>query len=154
MHRIARQLAAVIATTSLIAASCSGSASPGGPSTNTGGGLGTDKLAVILDRGTILLSTDPAYPPQSFGVEGATRAEDTKCSAEQLTAPEVSGYDAEVGKLVAAELGVEPCFVTPTWTEITGGNWGDRWDITWGSGGDNEDRMTRLWMTQIGRAHV
>jgi ABC-type amino acid transport substrate-binding protein len=60
----------------------------------------------------------------------------------------VSGYDAETGKAVAAELGVEPCFVTPSWTEITGGNWGDRWDVSWGNGAINADRMERLYMTQ------
>ncbi len=108
----------------------------------------TDKLAQILDRGTLVLSTDPAYPPQSFAVEDAERATDTRCSPDQLTAPEITGYDAETGKLVAEALGVEPCFVVPTWTEITGGNWGDRWDITYGSGSINEDRMERLWMTQ------
>jgi len=107
-----------------------------------------DKLAQILDRGTLLLSTDPAYPPQSYAVEGAERATDTKCTPDQLTADEITGYDAETGKLVAEALGVEPCFVVPTWTEITGGNWGDRWDIAYGSGSINEDRMERLWMTQ------
>ena len=45
-------------------------------------------------------------------------------------------------------LGVEACFVTPTWTEITGGHWGDRWDISYGSGAINSDRMKRLWMTR------
>ena len=60
----------------------------------------------------------------------------------------MSGYDIETSKLVAADLGVEPCFARPTWAEVTGGNWGDRWDIAYGSGSINADRMTRLWMTQ------
>lgn len=107
----------------------------------------TDKLAQILDRGTILLSTDPEYPPQSFAVD-ARRPADTRCAANQLTAAEISGYDAATGKAVAERLGVEPCFLVPRWTEITGGNWGDRWDVSWGSGSINADRMTRLWMTQ------
>ncbi len=64
-----------------------------------------------------------------------------------MTANQIAGYDADVGKLVAKALGVEPCFVVPTWTEITGGNWGDRWDIAYGSGAINTDRMPRLWMT-------
>ena len=38
--------------------------------------------------------------------------------------------------------------MTPTWTEVTGGNWGDRWDIAYGSGSINADRMKRLYMTQ------
>lgn len=107
-----------------------------------------DKLAQVQDRGTLVLSTDTAYPPQSFGVDGATRAATTKCAANQLTAPEVDGMDVATGKAVAAALGVEPCFVVPSWTEITAGNWSDRWDVAWGSGAINADRMTRLYMTQ------
>ena len=38
--------------------------------------------------------------------------------------------------------------MTPTWTEVTAGNWGDRWDIAYGSGSINADRMQRLYMTQ------
>ena len=147
--RLAR-VAVVVLALSLLGAGCSSSSTetPTRASTSTVGDPNTDKLAQILARGTLILSTDPAYAPQSFAVEGAERLTDTRCTTDQLTAPEVSGYDAETGKLVAAELGVEPCFVTPTWVEITGGNWADRWDISWGSGGINEDRMTRLYMTQ------
>lgn len=123
----------------------SGCAAPGGtPSIRSA----HDKLAAVVERGTLILSTDIAYAPQSYAVEGADRPAETLCAANQLTAPEVAGYDADTGKLVAEALGVEPCFVTPTWTEITGGNWGDRWDIAYGSGGINADRMTRLYMTQ------
>jgi polar amino acid transport system substrate-binding protein len=49
---------------------------------------------------------------------------------------------------VADDLGVEPCFVTPTWTEVTAGNWGDRWDLAYGSGAIAADRMEVLYMTQ------
>lgn len=38
----------------------------------------TDKLAQILARGTLILSTDPAYPPQSYRVRGATRLARTR----------------------------------------------------------------------------
>jgi polar amino acid transport system substrate-binding protein len=107
-----------------------------------------DKLAQILARGTLVLFTDPKYPPQSFTVKGAKRAASTKCAPNQLTAPEITGYDAESGKLVAKALGVEACFVTPSWTEVTGGNWGDRWDLAYGSGAIDFDRMNVLYMTQ------
>lgn len=113
-----------------------------------GGDPELDKLAHILDRGTLVLSTDLDYAPQSFQVEGATRAADTRCADDQLTGPEVSGYDAETGKAVAAALGVEPCFVAPQWVEITGGSWGDRWDLAYGSGAIAADRMEVLYMTQ------
>jgi hypothetical protein len=33
------------------------------------------------------------------------------------------GYDADTGELVAKALGVETCFVTPSWTAITAGKW-------------------------------
>jgi polar amino acid transport system substrate-binding protein len=107
-----------------------------------------DKLAQILARGTLVLFTDPAYPPQSFKVKGAQRPAGTKCAANELTAPEVAGYDADTGKLVADALGVEPCYVDPSWTEVTGGNWGDRWDLAYGSGAIDYDRMDVLYMTQ------
>lgn len=107
-----------------------------------------DKLAQVQARGTLVLSTDLAYSPQSMAVEGATRPSDTRCAANQLTAAEVAGYDADTGKLVAEALGVEPCFVTPPWSDIIGGNWGDRWDVAWGSGALSAERMERLYVTQ------
>jgi polar amino acid transport system substrate-binding protein len=113
-----------------------------------GGDPSTDKLAQILARGTLILSTDPAYPPQSFRVKGAQRLASTKCAANQLTANQMGGYDADTGKLVAQRLGVEPCFVTPTWSEIISGHWNDRWDISYGSGAINSDRSSRLYFTQ------
>ena len=131
----------------ILAAACTG----GGTSTPTGSPTADptkDKLAQILARGTLVLSTDLAYPPQSFAVEGGARPADTRCASNQLTASEVGGFDADTGKEAADALGVEACFVTPSWTEITAGNWGDRWDVSWGSGAINADRMTRLYMTQ------
>ena len=106
------------------------------------------KLAQIRARGTLILFTDPAYEPQSYTVEGAARKAPTKCAANELTAPQIAGYDADTGKIVAHALGVEPCFVTPSWTEVTAGNWGDRWDLAYGSGAIAADRMQVLYMTQ------
>jgi polar amino acid transport system substrate-binding protein len=120
----------------------------GGSDSSSSGDPTTDKLAQVLDRGTLVLFTDPEYAPQSFAVDGAKRAADTKCAANELTAPEIAGYDADTGKLVARELDVEPCFVTPSWTEVTAGNWGDRWDLAYGSGAIDYGRMDVLYMTQ------
>jgi len=108
----------------------------------------TDKLAQIKARGTLILFTDPEYPPQSFKVKDGVRPAETKCADNQLTAAEMAGYDADTGKLVAQALGVEPCFVTPSWTEVTAGNWGDRWDLAYGSGAIEFTRMEGLYMTQ------
>jgi polar amino acid transport system substrate-binding protein len=117
-------------------------------SSSTAGDPSTDKLAQILARGTLILSTDPGYPPQSYLVKGAKRLAHTKCAANQMTANQMAGYDADTGKLVAKRLGVEACFVTPTWSEIISGHWSDRWDISYGSGAINSDRANRLYFTQ------
>ncbi len=149
---IRRRPAAVI-TLVLVGALVAGCAGPAGSIAPSSAAVATadpatDKLASVLARGTLVLSTDPEYPPQSSLVEGAVRATDTACAANQLTAAEVEGYDADTGRLVAERLGVEPCFVTPPWSEITAGNWGDRWDVGWGSGALTLERMTRLYVTQ------
>jgi polar amino acid transport system substrate-binding protein len=145
----------MVVVLSITAAACSGggavTSTPESTASAASPSLGdpaTDKLAQVLDRGTLVLSTEVPYPPQSFMVEGAARAIGTRCASNQLTSPELAGYDIDTGKAVASALGVEPCWVTPSWTEVTGGNWGDRWDVAWGSGAINADRMTRLYMTQ------
>jgi ABC-type amino acid transport substrate-binding protein len=136
----------------LAISACGSSGVTTSSSTASAGDPATDHLAEILARGTLVLSTDPGYPPQSFAVKGAQRLPTTKCAENQMTGNQIAGYDADVGKLLAKSLGVEPCFVVPTWTEITGGNWGDRWDIAYGSGAINSDRIPRLWMTTPYRA--
>jgi len=135
----------VVLISGVLLAACGGATAPSAAPTAD---PATDKLANIQARGTLLLSTDPEYAPQSMQVEGATRAASTKCATNQLTGPEMTGYDAETGKLVAAALGVEPCFVTPPWSDVIGGNWSDRWDVAWGSGALSTERMERLWVTQ------
>ena len=130
----------VAAALALVVASGASSRSAGDPS--------TDKLAQVLARGTLILSTDPAYPPQSYAVKGAKRLAHTKCAPNQMTANEIAGYDADTAKLVARALGLEPCFVAPTWSELISGHWGDRWDIAFGSIGITYERMKRLYYTQ------
>lgn len=127
----------------LAVAACSGPASQS-PSPDSS----TDKLAQVQERGTLVLWTDLEYPPQSYAVKGATRLAETKCSPNEKTAPEVSGYDAETGKLVAAALGVEPCFVATPFDTMIAGSWGDRYDVAWASGALTVDRMERLYVTQ------
>jgi polar amino acid transport system substrate-binding protein len=107
-----------------------------------------NKLEEILARGTLIVSTDPAYPPQSELVEGGARAANTKCASDQHTASELTGFDVDVAVAIAEKLGVEACFVTPDWTLITGGNWANRWDISVGSMTITPERMTKLYFTQ------
>jgi len=135
-------LAATVAT---LLAGCGGAAAPSASATAD---PTRDKLAQVLARGTLVLWTDLEYPPQSFAVDGAVRAPTTRCTPDQRTAPEVSGYDAETGKLVAAALGVEPCFVTAPFDAMIAGSWGDRYDVAWGSGAITAERMKTLFVTQ------
>lgn len=108
----------------------------------------TDKLGEILARGTLIVSTDPAYPPQSELVPNAQRAANTKCTAEQHTASEMKGFDIDTAVAIAKGLGVEACFVTPDWTLITAGKWSDRWDLSVGSMTITPDRAKALYFAQ------
>jgi len=107
-----------------------------------------DKLEEILARGTLIVSTDPAYPPQSELAEGGKRAENTKCASDQHTASELSGFDIDVSVAIAKKLGVEACFVTPAWDMIQSGSWSDRWDISVGSMTITPERMKVLYFSQ------
>jgi polar amino acid transport system substrate-binding protein len=128
-------------------AACSGGSS-GGAAASPKADPTKDKLAQVQARGTLALFTDPAYPPQSMKVDGATRLANTKCAPNQLTGPEMDGYDVQTGKLVAAKLGVEPCFVVVPFDEVIAGGWGDRFDVAWGSGAMTTSRMEKLYVTQ------
>ncbi len=100
-----------------------------------------DLLGEITARGTIRVSTDANYAPQSVLVKDQKRAANTKCGADELTANQLEGFDIDTAKEVAKRLGVEPCFVTPDWDAITAGNWGGRWDISIGSMTITKDRQ-------------
>ena len=76
-----------------------------------------DLLAEIMAGGTIRISTDPNYAPQSFLDESGN----------------FQGFDVDVAREIAKRLGVEVEFVTPDWDLITAGNWGDQWDMSVGS---------------------
>lgn len=76
-----------------------------------------DLLETIRDRGTIIVSTDPNYAPQSFLEPDGTFV----------------GFDIDVATEIAERLGVDIQFETPDWDLITAGNWGERWDISVGS---------------------
>lgn len=107
-----------------------------------------DKLGAILARGTLVVSTDPAYPPQSELNPNGQRPADSKCSADQKTAAELSGFDIDTAVAIAKALGVEACFVTPAWDLITAGSWSDRWDLSVGSMTITPERMKALYFAQ------
>ncbi|MFQ5612507.1 MAG: transporter substrate-binding domain-containing protein [Anaerolineae bacterium] len=91
-----------------------------------------DLLAEIMARGTIRVSTDPNYAPQSFLEADGTFV----------------GFDIDVAREIASRLGVEVEFVTPDWDLITAGNWGDQWDISVGSMTVTSARQKVLWFAQ------
>ncbi len=107
-----------------------------------------DKLAEILARGTLIIATDPNYAPQSSLITNSTPDANTKCSPTQYTANQMTGFDVAVAVAVAQRLGVEPCFVTPPWSQLVAGSWGDNWDIHVGSVAITYDRMKALYFSQ------
>jgi polar amino acid transport system substrate-binding protein len=91
-----------------------------------------DLLAIIQERGEILVSTDPNYAPQSFLESDGTFV----------------GFDIDVATAIAERLGVEVVFETPDWDAITAGSWSERWDISVGSMTITDDRKEVLSFTE------
>jgi len=129
---------------SMILAACA----PAPVASNTPSVAQTDKLAEVLARGTLVIATDADYTPQSMLLAGSTPDPVTKCTATQYTANQMTGFDVEVAVEVARRLGVEPCFVTPPWSQLVAGNWGDNWDIHVGSVAITFERMKVLYFSQ------
>jgi polar amino acid transport system substrate-binding protein len=42
----------------------------------------------------------------------------------------VGGFDPDFALEIGKRLGVEICFVIPTWPTVTAGNWGGKWDVS------------------------
>jgi polar amino acid transport system substrate-binding protein len=76
-----------------------------------------DLLATVRERGTLIISTDANYEPQSFLQPDGTFV----------------GFDIDVGTEIAERLGVEAEFMHVDWDAITAGSWSSRWDISVGS---------------------
>lgn len=66
-------------------------------------------------------------------------------SASSLNAQhELDGYDVEIAKRIAKDLGVKAEFVTPGWDIMTAGNWEGRWDIGMGQMAPTKARAEKL----------
>ncbi len=91
-----------------------------------------DLLASIKGKGTITVSTDPAYPPQS--------------KLNDKTG-EYEGFDIDVATEIAKRLGVDVAWESPAWDTITSGNWNGRWDISVGSMTITPERAQVLYFT-------
>jgi len=81
------------------------------------GSTAGDLLETIRERGTLVVSTDPNYAPQSFLNPDGT----------------FEGFDIDMATAIADGLGVDVQFETPDWDSITAGSWSERWDISVGS---------------------
>ena len=96
---------ALLVTAAVLISACSGGATPGG------------LLDVVTKAGTIRVSTDPQYPPQSQLKDDGT----------------FEGFDIDVANEIAKRMGLKAEFVTPDWSVITAGGWSGRWDMSVGS---------------------
>jgi len=105
------------------------------------------RLASVLQSGILVIATDPQYPPQSQLSSDVPRLDNSLCNLSQYTANQWVGFDVDVAVEIARRLGVEACFVAPTWSQIVAGNWNDRWDIHVGSMVITEERMNLLYFT-------
>jgi ABC-type amino acid transport substrate-binding protein len=90
-------------------------------------------LAQVCEAGAIVVSTDPAYPPQSFLNE---------------TTGEYEGFDIDVAREIAERLGVDVEFTDPTFDAVVAGGWSGRWDMSVGSVTVTEERREVLDFTQ------
>jgi polar amino acid transport system substrate-binding protein len=139
--RKTRVLVTLAALLALPLAACgnadTGSSGSGGLSQASGVCASTDasgdELAAICDAGTITVSTDPKYPPQS--------------SFDEKTG-EYVGFDIDVATEIADRLGVQIAWQTPNWNAITAGSWNGRWDMSVGSMTPTNDRQKVLNFTE------
>jgi polar amino acid transport system substrate-binding protein len=92
-----------------------------------------DLLAQICEEGTITVSTDAKYPPQS--------------SLNRRTG-EFEGFDIDVATEIANRLGVDIAWQEPSWDLITAGSWNGRWDMSVGSMTPTNDRQEVLHFTE------
>lgn len=138
-----RSLAATVALFSLLlTAGCGGDGNSNGdggsdaPAAGSGvcGAGGTDGLLKeVCDKGTLTVSTDPAYPPQS--------SLDPKTNTYE-------GFDIDVATEIAHRLGVKIAWETPSWDVLTAGGWNDRWQMSVGSMTPTNARQKVLDFTQ------
>lgn len=137
------RLAPLVVTTALALAlaGCGGGDDDADDATDAAEGTGVcattdaadDLLAEVCDAGELVVSTDPAYPPQS------SLNEETQ---------EYEGFDIDVATEIATRLGVDVAWEAPAWDVITAGSWNGRWDMSVGSMTPTNDRQEVLFFTQ------
>ena len=92
---------------------CSGGAGGSGSAgAAAGAASGGDLLTQIKDRGEIVFATEGTWSPWTFHDEG----------------DELTGFDIEVARAIASELGVEPSFAEGKWDSLLAGLDAGRFD--------------------------
>ncbi|MCB9117219.1 MAG: transporter substrate-binding domain-containing protein [Caldilineaceae bacterium] len=154
MSRLFKYVAPLLVVLLVVAGCAAPVAAPAAPAgeaaapAESGSAAAADLLSEVQARGKLIVSTDPAYPPQSELVADAAPPADTKCSGDEKPANQFTGFDIDTAAEIAKRLGVEVCFVTPDWTLITAGGWAGRWDLSIGSMTITPERMEKLYFSQ------
>ena len=154
MSRLFKYVAPLLVVLLIVAGCAAPVAAPAAPAgdaaapAESGSAAAADLLSEVQARGKLIVSTDPAYPPQSELVADAAPPADTKCSGDEKPANQFTGFDIDTAAEIAKRLGVEVCFVTPDWTLITAGGWAGRWDLSIGSMTITPERMEKLYFSQ------
>jgi polar amino acid transport system substrate-binding protein len=130
---------AIVPIAGLLLAACQGGTGSGSASASAGGeanacadASGEDLLATICEEGTIQISTDPNYAPQSFLKDDGT----------------FEGFDIDVANEIGERLGVDVEFVTPSFDLVQAGGWNGQWDVSVGSITITESRKDVLDFTE------
>ena len=92
-----------------------------------------DQLARIKEKGSITIATEGDWAPWTYH-DSATG--------------ELIGFDVEIGKLIAAELGVQAEFVETVWDSILSGVDSGRFDIACNGVGYSSDRAQNYSFSQ------
>jgi len=135
MTRRSAPFLALLAAFALVAAACGGEEEEGPGAEGICATVDTeagDLLARICEQGVLRVSTDPAYPPQSFLNEETG---------------EYEGFDIDVATEIANRLGVRVEWEAPAWDTIVAGNWAGRWDVSVGSMTITPERAQVLYFT-------
>src|SRR5713226_5662742 len=90
------------------------------------GASAADLLESVKARGTLKIAVEGTYPPFNF--------KDQKTN-------ELTGFEVEVAKLLAAKLGVKPEFTTTEWSGILAGLASGKYDVIINQVGVTEKRQ-------------
>lgn len=120
-----KALVAVLAALFLVAGCGSGGAGAGAGS---GGGAGSGNVYEnVRSTGRLRIGTEGTYPPFTY----------------HDAAGNLTGYDVEVGRAIAAEMGVEAEFVEARWDSLIMGLDNNQWDVVINQVGVTDERSAQ-----------